>query len=124
MRIVGESNSELRWPRQFTCPKCSTLLELDLTDIKRNTCGLEGTFQSWFIDCPVCREQPDVPNSWWSTVTRLKDTTSCARAGHDPDMNRWLVCSPGGLYGPNGDIPRSLNPCKRCGAFVETEPRR
>lgn len=37
---------------------------------------------------------------------------------HTPDRTRWLVTEPGGLYGPEGDVPRSVNPCAFPGCDV------
>lgn len=46
----------------------------------------------------------------------------CLVGDHDVDMERWIFTDrPGGMYGPDAEIPRSLNPCRHCGVFVPIE---
>lgn len=71
MRVIERGNADAVWPRRFTCPTCKSVLELDLEDVKRNE-DYTGDFTSFFINCPVCGGQPDVPQFWWDTVHRLK----------------------------------------------------
>lgn len=71
VEIIQAGDTDLIWPRTFSCPHCESLLKVKLEDIKRHTL-YNGQFMSWFIDCPACFEQPDVPYEWYSTVERLK----------------------------------------------------
>lgn len=71
MKIIERGDADEIWPRRFTCPHCKSVLALDAGDIKVNS-DYTGDFTSHFVDCPVCAEQPDVPQSWWDTVRRLK----------------------------------------------------
>lgn len=102
MKVIDAGDPAMEWPRRMTCPKCFSLLAVDLADIKRNA-DYTGDFTSWFIDCPSCSEQPDVPRDWWDTVTRLKREESQASArltlfGAAKNVVDTLTISPDGVY--------------------------
>jgi len=71
MRVVKFGAAPAVWPREFECPHCKSVLALDRADVKRNTDYL-GDFSSYYIDCPVCFEQPDVPTEWWALLHRTR----------------------------------------------------
>jgi hypothetical protein len=72
MRLITQSNSPLIWPRKFNCGDCGSLLAVDIEDIKRNV-DYTGDFTSYWVSCPACHGQPDVPEAWWDTVRRLQN---------------------------------------------------
>lgn len=48
---------------------------------------------------------------------------TCETAGHVPDKIRWVVAAgPGGMFGPDADVPSSFNPCARCGVWMAGPP--
>jgi hypothetical protein len=63
MEIVEAGTPEKRWPREWRTPCCQSLLKIAPEDIKHNT-DWTGDHTSWFINCPVCGAQPDVPDSF------------------------------------------------------------
>jgi len=62
MKVIKAGEVEKVWPRRYTTPCCKSILEVEPMDIKHNT-DYTGGHTSWYIDCPVCGGQPDVPNS-------------------------------------------------------------
>lgn len=62
MKVIEKGKPEKSWPRQHRTPCCDSILELEPSDIKRSTDYLGG-HNGYFIDCPVCGEQPWVKDS-------------------------------------------------------------
>jgi len=71
MRVLDTGNPDLVWPRRFRCTSCDSLLEIELGDVGRDA-DYTGDFNSYFVTCPACHEQPDLPKEWWNVVTRMR----------------------------------------------------
>ena len=61
MKVITKGDVSKAWPRRHTTPCCKSVLEVSPEDIKHNT-DYTGDHTSWYIDCPVCGSQPDVPD--------------------------------------------------------------
>lgn len=71
MRVITKGVPEKAWPREHTVPCCKSVLEVMPEDIKHNT-DYTGGHTSWYINCPVCGDQPDVPNEMYYSGQRWK----------------------------------------------------
>lgn len=67
---VGERLDRV-WPREMTCPECDSVLRVEVADINKHN-DYTGDFCCWWVLCPICREQPEVPQDWWGSIHRLK----------------------------------------------------
>jgi hypothetical protein len=63
MKIIKRGEPSEAWPREWETPCCKSTLEIEPGDILRNT-DYTGSFSSYFVNCPVCGQQPDVPHHW------------------------------------------------------------
>lgn len=60
MKIVKVGNVAMRWPREWETQCCQSTLELDPQDIREDS-DYAGGFNGYYINCPVCGKQPEVP---------------------------------------------------------------
>jgi hypothetical protein len=71
VRIIVAGTPDKQWPREWTTPCCKSVLEIEPNDIKEDT-DYTGGHNSWFVTCPVCGAQPDVPDSFHYDGERWK----------------------------------------------------
>lgn len=63
MKVITKGEPAKAWPREHTVPCCKSVLELMPEDIKEDT-DYTGGHNSWYVNCPVCGAQPDVPDNY------------------------------------------------------------
>jgi hypothetical protein len=69
MKIIKRGLPAKQWPRQYEATCCASILEIEPDDIKTNR-DYTGGFSGYYLDCPVCGGQPDVPTALKSEATR------------------------------------------------------
>ena len=62
MKVIKAGVPEKTWPREYEVPCCKSILEIEPKDIREDT-DYTGGHNSWFVNCPVCGAQPDVPDN-------------------------------------------------------------
>lgn len=100
MEVVERGDPAKEWPREHRAPCCQSLLKLDPEDIHENL-DYTGGHSSWFINCPVCGEQPDVPaalkhnaDRWKAAQGRREPWSSTSPVDtDDPLWSAWATLS-------------------------------
>lgn len=88
----------------------------------------EGGFEGYIALFSRRRLAPDLPRyvrrlclfCWLRRVHTHEANRTCWDGRHEPDMTRWVLTSPGGMFGPDGVVPTTLNPCKHCRVWLPT----
>ena len=75
MKVLKPGKPDLSWPIEFSCPECEAVLEVEYSDIKTYR-DYTGDFNGYFIDCPACGAQPEIPDTIQSSGRRWQDAQS------------------------------------------------